>query len=161
MVLAAALALALAGCGGGSPGPDLGNGREGDERGGSADAAVVRRWADTLRRGDVAGAARLFALPVRVANGTPLVTLRSRRQVRGFNRALPCGARVLKTTPHHGYVIAEFRLIDRRGPGAVPDCPGRGAKAATAFKVVSGHITEWRRVPVPGEDGRPSTGTPA
>jgi hypothetical protein len=158
MVLAAALA--LAGCGGGSgPAPKLGEDDGGQK--GSGDAAVVRRWADSLRHGDVAGAAQLFALPARVANGTPLLTLRSRGQVRGFNRALPCGARVLSTTPHHGYVIAEFRLTDRSGPGAVRHCPGRGHRAATAFKVVSGHITEWRRVPMPGEGGGSSTGTPS
>src|SRR4051794_3587592 len=152
----------LAGCGGGSgPAPKLGEDNGGEKAAGDSGSAVVRRWADTLRKGDVAGAAELFALPARVANGTPLLTLRSRGQVRGFNRALPCGARVLSTTPHHGYVIAEFRLTDRSGPGAVPHCPGRGHRAATAFKVVSGHITEWRRVPMPGEGGGSSTGTPS
>lgn len=144
----------VAGCGGGSDGRAPA-GKDGD-------AEVVRRWAETLRRGDVAGAAKLFALPARVANGTPLVTLRTRNQVRGFNRALPCGARVLKTTAHHGYVIAEFRLTKRRGPGAQASCPGKGAKAATAFKVEAGRITEWRRVAVPGEGRKkPAPGTPS
>jgi hypothetical protein len=53
-------------------------------------------------------------------------------------------------------VIAEFRLTDRKGPGAVTPCQGKGAKASTAFRVVSGKIREWRRV-----SGFPDEGAPA
>jgi limonene-1,2-epoxide hydrolase len=149
------LVCSLAGCGGGSSADPARDGAQG------GDASVVRHWADALRKGDVAGAAQLFALPSKVANGTPVVTLRTRSQVRGFNRALPCGAKVLRTTAHHGYVIAQFRLTDRRGPGAVGDCPGRGATAATAFRIVSGRIAEWRRVALPGDKPKkPAPGDP-
>lgn len=168
-VLPVLLALPLlGGCGGGS---DRVKGSRDDAptstttrlTGGAAkDAAVVRRWADRLRRGDVAAAARLFALPAKVQNGSPLLTLRTRSQVRGFNRTLPCGAKLLSALPHHGYVIAEFRLTDRRGPGAIPGCPGKGNKASTAFKIRHGLIVEWRRVLLPGEKGssEPAPGSP-
>jgi hypothetical protein len=123
---------------------------------------VVRQWADSLRRGDVDAATNLFALPSKVANGTPLLTLKTRRQVRVFNTALPCGAKVLTVTAHHGYLIAEFRLTDRTGPGAIKSCPGKGNKAATAFKIAKGHIVEWRRVLLPSEKGstKPAPGSP-
>ena len=161
----------LIGCGGG--GRDLGR-SSGDggttaaaptaqvAGGDTEEAKVVREWADRLRRGDVVAAARLFALPTKVQNGSPLLTLRTRSQVQGFNRTLPCGAKLLSALAHHGYVIAEFRLTDRSGPGAIPDCPGKGNKASTAFKIRKGLIVEWRRVVLPGEkgSGAPAPGNP-
>jgi hypothetical protein len=105
---------------------------------------VIRRWSDTLRRGDVPGAARLFAVPATVANGTPPERLRNVGEVRAFNESLPCGARLLRTRRARGYTIATFRLTDRRGG----DCgDGAGATASTAFKVRDGRIVEWLRVP--------------
>ncbi len=161
LLIFAGLALLVAGCGGeASAGKD--NSRlftkkpAGKGAAVSGDNSVVRSWADTLRRGDLDGAAALFAVPTRVQNGTPLLELRSRAAIRDFNHALPCGARVLRTVRDHGYLIATFRLVDRVGPGAMHPCRGKGAEASTAFKIVAGHIAEWRRVPTPVEQVPPA-----
>ena len=109
----------------------------------AADEAVVRGWADDLRRGDVDAAAARFALPATVANGTPEIELETRAEVRSFNRALPCGGRVTDILRHHGYLIATFELTER--PGG--DCgSGMGNTAQAAFQVRDGKITRWLRV---------------
>jgi SnoaL-like domain len=118
-----------------------------------SDAAVIRDWADTLRRGDVEGASRLFALPATVANGPPRQRLTTRAQVRAFNESLPCGARLLRTRRKGRYTVARFRLTERRGG----DCGGGvGATAETAFRLRDGRIVEWLRVPT----GDPPSGPP-
>jgi hypothetical protein len=107
---------------------------------------VIRAWADTLRRGDVAGASAYFALPATVSNGTPPIELETRAEVELFNRTLPCGARVIATEDApHGFVIATFRLTERPGRGRCGS--GTGATARTALLVRDGHITDWLRVP--------------
>ncbi len=107
---------------------------------------VVRAWADTLRRGDVRGAARYFAVPSRVSNGTPAITLKSRAAARFFNRTLPCGAEVIGSEPApHDFVYITFRLTERPGRGRCG--AGTGGTARTAFRVRDGHITDWLRVP--------------
>ena len=152
-VVLAAAALGAGGC--------LGGG--GDDRAAvpepaatpEADAEqVIRAWADTLRRGDVAGAAEYFAVPSTVSNGTPPLKLRTRAEVEFFNRTLPCGAVVIATEDApHGFVIATFRLTERPGRGRCGS--GTGATARTALLVRDGHITDWLRVPDsgPGDDG--------
>jgi hypothetical protein len=157
--LLAALALPASGCFGG--GEDEGGGAARPtptaQAGGSSVPApettpeagaddVVRAWADTLRRGDVRGAAEYFAVPSTVSNGTAPLRLRSREEVERFNRALPCGAKVIATdAAPHGFVIATFRLTERPGAGECGD--GTGATARTALLVRDGHITDWLRVP--------------
>ncbi len=107
---------------------------------------IVRAWADTLRRGDVRGASRYFALPSRVSNGTPMLNLKTRRMVRLFNRSLPCGAKVIASEPApKGFVYVTFELTERPGPGSCGS--GTGNTARTAFRVRAGHITDWLRVP--------------
>jgi hypothetical protein len=107
--------------------------------------AVIRAWANTLRSGDVRGAARYFALPSVVSNGTAPVVLRTRAQARRFNESLPCGA-VLEQTYRAGrYTAAVFRLTERRGAGRCGS--GVGATARTAFLIRDGKIRQWRRVP--------------
>jgi hypothetical protein len=110
-----------------------------------ADVRVVRGWADTLRRGDVRGAARYFALPSTVANGTAPLKLETRAEALFFNRTLPCGARLIGTEPGpQGFFIATFRLTERPGRG---ECgSGTGQTARTAFRVRDDHITDWLRV---------------
>ena len=131
-IAAFAVALvALVGCGG-------------DEPAAPAAEQVIRGWADTLRSGDVDGAAEFFALPSVVANGTPAVVLRTRAQARSFNAALPCGARLLRTTSSAGFTTAVFRLTERPGPGACGQ--GTGMTARTTFVIRDGKIREWRRV---------------
>jgi hypothetical protein len=107
---------------------------------------VIRAWADTLRRGDVEGAAEYFAVPATVSNGTPALKLETRAEVEFFNRTLPCGAQVIETEDApHGFVIATFRLTERPGEGRCGT--GTGATARTALLVRDGHITDWLRVP--------------
>jgi hypothetical protein len=116
----------------------------------------VRDWADTLRRGDVRGAARYFALPSVVANGTAPIKLTTPAEVRFFNRTLPCGAEVIGTEPApHGFFIVTFRLTERPGAG---ECgSGTGATARTAFRVRDERITDWLRV----QDVESVPGTPS
>jgi hypothetical protein len=120
------------------------------------DAAVIRRWSNTLRAGDVRAAARLFAVPATVANGGAPQRLTTRESIRVFNESLPCGARLLRTRHKDGYTVATFRLTERRGA----DCgSGVGAVAATAFVVHRGRILEWLRLPDPGADPPVDTST--
>jgi len=111
---------------------------------GVADANVIRRWAGSLRRGDLDGAAGFFALPVVVSNGTPPLRLVTRAQVRAFNAALPCGARLVRTVREAGYVIATFELTERPG-GRCGE--GTGGRAYTAFRLQDGRFAEWLRLP--------------
>jgi hypothetical protein len=112
---------------------------------------IVRAWADTLRRGDVRAAARYFALPSLVSNGTPPIRLQTRAEARSFNRSLPCGAEVIATERGpRGFVVVTFRLTERPGAG---ECgTGVGATARTAFRIRKEHITDWVRVPDPPPD---------
>src|SRR5215218_522897 len=110
-----------------------------------ADVEVVRAWADTLRHGRARAAARYFAVPSVVANGTSPIRLDSRAAVEFFNRTLPCGARLIETEPAaRGFFIATFRLTERPGPGQCGS--GTGETARTAFRVRGDHITDWLRV---------------
>jgi len=167
---AAALALGLAACGGGDGGEGATSAtdratrtspRGGDiEPSGVAvgDLAVVRAWASTLQRGDVAGAARFFALPSAVSNGTRPIALRTRAQARAFNRSLPCGADVISArAARDGFFVVTFRLTER--PGG--DCgDGIGNTARAAFHVSDGLIDHWLRVEdlegAPAAPGTPS-----
>jgi hypothetical protein len=110
-----------------------------------ADVRVVREWADTLRAGHVRAAARYFALPSLVSNGTPPIKLETRAEAEFFNRTLPCGAELIDTEPApHDFFIATFRLTERPGEG---ECgSGTGETARTAFRVRDEHITDWLRV---------------
>jgi hypothetical protein len=145
--LAYVVAALLASCG-------SGGGTNGGESGDRAAAGVIRAWADTLRRGEVARAASYFTLPVIVQNGTPPLKLTSRAQIRDFNLALPCGARVLRTYASGRYTTAVFRLTERPGAGRCGS--GTGQTARTRFLVRDGKIREWRRVP-----DEPASSTPS
>jgi hypothetical protein len=110
-----------------------------------ADVRIVRDWADTLRAGHVRAAARFFALPSLVSNGTPPIKLETRAEAEFFNRTLPCGAKLIDTAPApRGFFIATFLLTERPGPG---ECgSGTGETARTAFRVRDDQITDWLRV---------------
>ena len=157
LALAALATMAIAACGdeperaGRDRAPDAAARKPSEHR----DAAVIRRWSETLRSGDVEGAARLFAVPATVANGGAPQRLRTRAAIRVFNASLPCGARLLRTRHRSGYTVATFRLTKRRGA----HCGGGvGAIAATAFVVHRGRIREWLRVPA-GDEGAPPPDT--
>ena len=111
---------------------------------------VIRGWADALRAGRVNEAARFFAVPALVLDGTnPQRELPDKAAVLEFNRGLPCGAELVKTARGEGkFVIATFRLTKRTGPGAQPGC-SVGALAATAILIKKAHIVQWLREPDP------------
>jgi hypothetical protein len=120
------------------------------------ESKAIRGWSDTLRHGDIAGAASYFALPALVANGSPPLRMSTRAQAEQFNRALPCGAKVVRLERGaHRYVIATFRLTERPGPGRCGS--GTGALAQTAFRIRDEHIILWLRIPTPAEQAEPTT----
>jgi hypothetical protein len=83
-----------------------------------------------------------------VANPSPFLSLQTRAAVEAFNRALPCGARLLATERgQRSLVIATFRLTERPGRGRCDT--GTGDLARTAFLIRDGRIVEWLRVPDP------------
>jgi hypothetical protein len=119
---------------------------------------VIRAWADSLRSGRIAAAARLFAVPTIVSNGGGPIVLRTRAAIRFFNFTLPCGAVLIKTQDApHGLVVATFRLTERPGPGVCGT--GVGQTARTAFRIRNGRIREWLRVA--DAPGSTDEGTPA
>jgi hypothetical protein len=161
-VLACALlvSLAIGACGGGgasttrAPAPKSATTPGSPPRAGPAPAAdtrVIRTWVDTLRRGDVAGAGRLFALPsvVQYTPGDQPLRLTLRREAVRFNRLLPCGAELLRTERRGRYTVGVFRLVERRGAR----CDGPGAVVETGFVIRAGRIVEWRRLPDPDQSG--------
>jgi hypothetical protein len=120
----------------------------------AADVAVIRGWADALRRGRVERAVRYFAIPSVVSNGTSPIRLTSRDDVRFFNRTLPCGAKVLHAEDTGAFVVATFRLTERPGPGRCG--AGVGGEASTAFLIRRHRIVQWRRVVEPAPDATPA-----
>jgi hypothetical protein len=148
--------IALSACGGGDDDGDS-NGSEpppaeqteipGDAD--PADIAVIKQWSDTLRAGDVDGAAEFFALPSVAENG-PLLRIRSRDDARLFNASLPCGAILLRAETQGAFTTATFELTERPGPG--PCGSGTGERAQTSFVIEDGKITQWRRVGIGGPE---------
>jgi hypothetical protein len=106
---------------------------------------VIEAWSSALRRGDVTGASATWAVPSKVQNGSPVLTLSSRMDVRIFNDALSCGSVVTSAgAADGGFTIATVRLTQRKGA----DCgTGTGHSARTAILVRDGKIAEWYRLP--------------
>ncbi len=106
---------------------------------------VIRAWSEALRKGDVAAASATWAVPSKVQNGSPVLTLSSRSDVRIFNDALSCGSVVTSAGgAKGGFTIATVRLTQRAGA----DCgSGTGHSARTAILVRDGKIVEWYRLP--------------
>ncbi len=106
---------------------------------------VIRLWSDALRRGDVELASTFWAIPSKVQNGTPVLTLATAADVRVFNGSLSCGSMLTSALgARNGFTIAIFKLTRR--PGA--DCgTGTGQHARTAIAVRNGKIAEWYRLP--------------
>jgi hypothetical protein len=122
---------------------------------------VIRAWSDALRRGDVRGAARFFALPSEMisgvdSNGQPaVITIATEADAEVANEGLPCGAKFLSADRRGRYVNALFRLTDRPGQGG--GCgAGTGQTARTNFVIAGGRIVEWIRAP---DDPGDNTGT--
>ena len=158
-----ALALVIAGCGGGSPEPDRSSVTTpksppvaaAPERAPVTDAEkrVIRGWSEALRDGDVRAAAKYFSVPARVSIAEP-DELDSAREVVDFNDSFPCGARLLSVTRTVDHLVfAEFELTDRPG-GA---CDSVGTRASFAFLIdADDHISRLMMVPT-GEEPPPTS----
>ena len=124
-----------------------------------AAVSVIRAWSSALRHGDVRGAARYFALPSLLANGSgpnglAVITIRSLAEADAANASLPCGAKFISADQRGRYVNALFRLTTRPGPGG--GCStGAGQTARTNFVIRDGRIVEWIRAP---DDPRDNSG---
>ncbi len=133
----------------------------------AAAIAVIQGWSQTLRRGDVVGAAKYFALPSVLINGTGAsgaavgITIHSLRDAIAANTQLPCGAQFISADQRGRYVNALFRLTDRPGPGG--SCgAGVGLTARTNFVIAGGRIVHWLRAPDdPGDNGHGNPVTPS
>jgi hypothetical protein len=109
--------------------------------------AVVKGWADALRRGDVERAASYWEIPAVAANGGQPIKLLSRRAVFFWNVSLPCGAKLESVQRDSTYVLATFVLTERPGKG---DCgTGVGHRARTLFLVHGHKIVQWLRAADP------------
>ena len=131
-------------------------------RPGPAAVAVIRGWSDALRRGDVNGAARYFAIPSVMINGTDaggsalVIPIGTSAEAIQANASLPCGARLLSADQRGRYVNALFRLTGRPGFGGSDCGTGAGQTARTNFVIAGGRIIEWIRAPDdPGDNGTP------
>jgi len=132
-----------------------------------AAVALIRAWSDALRRGDVRGAARYFAVPSVMINGADasgdalVIAIGTRAQADAANESLPCGAVLLSADQRGRYVNALFRLTGRPGPGGSDCGTGAGQTARTNFVITAGRILEWIRAPDdPGDNGTPATPSP-
>jgi len=128
-----------------------------------AAVAVIRAWSDALRRGDVGGAARYFAIPSVMINGTDaggsalVIPIGTATEAVQANASLPCGALLLSADQRGRYVNALFRLTGRPGVGGTDCGTGAGQTARTNFVIAGGRIVEWIRAPDdPGDNGTPS-----
>ena len=119
-----------------------------------ADIAVIRGWTDALRHGHVDAATDYFSLPAVISNGGPAYKLTKRKQVRLFNRTLPCGATFKEAIDTGAYVVATLVLTERPGRGKCGT--GVGNEAYTAFLIRRHKIAQWRRVLKPGPETTPT-----
>ena len=131
------------------------------------DVQVIRAWSDALRHGDVRAAARYFAVPSLMINGTGsggqalVITIDTPVQAEAANATLPCGARLISTDRRGRFVNALFRLTGRPGLGGSNCGGGAGLTARTNFVIEHGRIVEWIRAPdEPGDNGTPRTPVP-
>jgi len=105
---------------------------------------VIRGWSEALRLGDIDSAASFWGLPAKIQNESPVLTLRSRDDVRAFNLSLTCGAILTAAGKAKEFTILKMRLAQRRGA----DCgTGVGKPARTAIRVQDDKIVEWYRLP--------------
>jgi hypothetical protein len=123
---------------------------------------VIKAWSDDLRRGNVQGAAHLFALPSEMINGggangpVAVIKIHTIAQAEAANATLPCGATFLSADMRGRYVNALFELAGRPGPGGSNCGSGAGETARTNFVIARGRIVKWIRAPDdPGDNSGP------
>jgi hypothetical protein len=127
---------------------------------------VIKAWSDALRHGDIAGAARYFAVPSVMINGPDangdaiVIKIQSRAEAEAANETLPCGAKFISADQRGRYTNALFRLTNRPGPGG--GCgAGTGLTARTNFIISARRIVEWIRAPDdPGDNAAPTQPAP-
>ena len=95
----AVLALAMAGCGGGSP---------------KTPAEVVRAWSAAFNRGNEEAAAALFGPKAVYVAGDYQAVLRTREQVLAFHREMVWCGPIVRLRAHGDEVEAQFSLASRR-----------------------------------------------
>jgi len=111
----------------------------------TAERRVIKGWADSLREGRVAKAARYFSVPAYIASGTPdYHSLRTRAAIEDFNRTLTCGSKLVRTRRGaENFVVGIFQLTER-GTAGSPSCgKGIGETAVVAFEIKKDHIERW------------------
>ena len=124
---AAALALAVAGCGASATSPP----------------DVVRAWARALRADDNEAAASLFARGAAVVQGDQMITLRTHADAVRWNARLPCSGTIVSLRENGSSATATFRLGDRKSRrcGNPP-----GAEAIALFVVEHSKIILWDQI---------------
>ena len=132
LLLVAAFALGLSGCGGKEPSP----------------AAIVESWSRAVNTGDNEAAAALFADGAVVIQGGRRRTLAGPDEAIGFNASLPCGGEIVEQSLAGDEVTTTFTLTER------PEqrCDGSGEPAVALFRIVDGKITLWHELPSPAAD---------
>jgi len=103
---------------------------------------VLRGWGEALRRDRTGRAARYFALPAIVAQGS-LDVLETRADLRDFIARQRCGARLLRVRGDGRFVVGTFVLTRR----PEHSCGERGRRVRIAFVLRGRKISEWRMVP--------------
>jgi hypothetical protein len=133
---AAALAIAVAGCGGSSmkattqPHKPL------------PGESVVRGWTEALYNGEYERAANYFARGA-IVQQVQTTVLSNHTKALAFNLSLPCRAKVTGVTQEpHGVLLASFKLF----PGRAGLC-ARGGTARVRFFIRHDKIESWRQLP--------------
>jgi hypothetical protein len=91
-----------------------------------------------------------------ISNGGPAYRLTKRKQVRLFNRTLPCGAKFKEAIDTGAFVVATLVLTERPGRGKCGSAVGN--EAYTAFLIRRHKIVQWRRVVKPEPESTPAPG---
>jgi hypothetical protein len=119
---------------------------------------VLAGWAAAVRRGDAARATRFFSLPAIVYQGSVgPVELRTKPVAEAFNRALPCGARLIGTQADGRYIVGTFEL--ETVAGRVCTTPNETVRVGFVFGDPEHprRFTEWWQV----ADGASATTGPS
>lgn len=147
VLVAIALALVCAGCGGEEE-PRLGEGGDAAPDGAPAagqgsDERVIRDWNTAVNLGEYERAADLFERGA-VVEQLEEVELATRDDAIAFNRSLPCRADVTDVEEEQTSTVAAFSLREGRDGGCE-----EGGTARVRFVIRDGVIREWRQLPEP------------